>query len=130
MMATSTSSNDRANASVSFRRQRYNAVTASRGRLGVKRVFTAPGLGAFAMITSTRSLFRAGTPVWVGDFIEYRRQLRRPLGSRLPLSKIIPCHQAENEPGSTDRPFERAADLRFSDTRIVAHRDFNHAESA
>src|ERR1700731_1637280 len=48
-------------------------------------------------------------------------------GSSLP--EIIAHYQAENEPGGADRAFQRTADLRFSDTRVVAHRNFNHAES-
>ena len=31
---------------------------------------------------------------------------------------------------SADRALQRTADLRFSNTRVVAHRDFNHAESS
>ena len=48
-------------------------------------------------------------------------------GSAMP--EIISHYQAENEPTGADRAFQRATDLRFSDTRVVAHRDFNHAES-
>ena len=70
MMAISTPPKDRASASVSPRRQAYKAATASIWRPGVKRVFTAPGLGAFAMITSTRSFFLAGTAVSLEDSIE------------------------------------------------------------
>jgi len=39
---------------VSFRRHRYNPVTASRERLLANLVFTEPGLGALAMMTSVR----------------------------------------------------------------------------
>ena len=49
-------------------------------------------------------------------------------GSSVP--EIIAHDQAENEPGGADRALQRAADLRFSDTRVVAHRNFNHAESS
>ena len=45
------------------------------------------------------------------------------------MPEIIAHYQAENEPGGAERALQRAADLRFSDTRVVAHRDFNHAES-
>src|SRR5690349_15171216 len=43
--------------------------------------------------------------------------------------EIIPHDQAKNEPTGTDRPLQRTADFRFSDTRVVAHRNFNHAVS-
>ena len=46
------------------------------------------------------------------------------------MPEIISHYQAENEPGSADRALQCTADLRFSDTRVVAHRDFNHAESS
>src|SRR5207245_6400955 len=49
-------------------------------------------------------------------------------GSSMP--EIIAHYQAENEPSGADRALQRTADLRFSDTRVVAHRDFNHAESS
>src|SRR6266571_3907157 len=45
-------------------------------------------------------------------------------------SEIIAHYQAEDEPSGADRALQRTADLRFSDTRVVAHRDFNHAESS
>src|SRR6266404_3877647 len=38
-------------------------------------------------------------------------------------------YQAENEPSGAECALQRTADLRFSDTRVVANRDFNHAES-
>jgi hypothetical protein len=37
-------------------------------RLGISRVLTAPGRGAFAMITSTRSLADERTTVSFADF--------------------------------------------------------------
>src|SRR5437868_11464081 len=46
------------------------------------------------------------------------------------MPEIIAHYQAENEPSGADRALQRTADLRFSDTRVVAHRDFNHAESS
>ena len=45
------------------------------------------------------------------------------------MLEIIAQNQAENEPSRADRAFQRTANLRFSDTRVVAHRDFNYAES-
>src|SRR5579864_897519 len=44
--------------------------------------------------------------------------------------EIIAHDQAENAPGGSDSALQCAADLRFSDARVVAHRDFNHAESS
>src|ERR1700730_7679112 len=46
-------------------------------------------------------------------------------GSSVP--EIIAHYQAENEPSGADRALQRTADLRFSDTRVAADRDFNHA---
>src|SRR5438094_8172816 len=46
------------------------------------------------------------------------------------MPEIIAHYQAENEPTGADRALQRTADLRFSDTRVVAHRDFNHAEAS
>src|SRR5207248_10588463 len=37
---------------------------------------------------------------------------------------------AQDEPSSPNRALQRTADLRFSDTRVVAHWDFNHAETS
>src|SRR5262249_17865825 len=48
-------------------------------------------------------------------------------GSSAP--KIIPHDQAEDEPTRAERTLQRTADLRFPDTRIIAHWDFNDAES-
>jgi hypothetical protein len=39
---------------VSFRRHRYNSVTAGNERLWANLVFTEPSLGALAMMTSVR----------------------------------------------------------------------------
>src|ERR1700721_1680479 len=55
MMDTSTSGSDFANEMVSSKRQRYKSITAGRGRLLAKRVFTKPGRGALAMTTSAQS---------------------------------------------------------------------------
>src|SRR5262249_15547542 len=99
--------------------------TAPRYRFGARRVFTAPSLGAFAMITSTRSRL-----VSLEDFIKLWAQNLRGFwcpGSSAP--KIIPHDQAEDEPTRAERTLQRTADLRFPDTRIIARRDFNDAES-
>jgi hypothetical protein len=46
------------------------------------------------------------------------------------VPEIIAHYQAENEPTGPDRALQRTADLRFSDTRVVAYRNFNNAESS
>ena len=46
------------------------------------------------------------------------------------MAEIIAHDQAENEPTGADRALQRTADLRFSDTWVVAHGYFNHAESS
>src|SRR2546423_12260962 len=56
--------------------------------------------------------------------------LRWPCCPSSSVPEIIAHNQAENEPSGADRALQRTADLRFSDTRVVAHRDFNHAESS
>ncbi len=56
--------------------------------------------------------------------------LRCTRHSRSSTPEIIAHYQAENEPTGADRALQRAADLRFSDTRVVAHRNFNHAVSS
>src|SRR6266496_2553628 len=43
--------------------------------------------------------------------------------------KIIAHDQADNEPSGADRALHGSADLRSSDTRIVAHRHFHYPES-
>src|SRR2546429_9216708 len=53
--------------------------------------------------------------------------LRWPRCPSSSVPEIIAHYQAENEPSGADRALQRTADLRFSDTRVVAHRDFNHA---
>jgi len=58
-------------------------VTAVKERLGVRRVLTSPILGAFAMITSTRSLPEERTTVSLEDFIEFGRGPKLALVSRL-----------------------------------------------
>jgi hypothetical protein len=55
--------------------------------------------------------------------------LRWPWLSGSAVPEIIAHYQAENEPSGAERTLQRTADLRFSDARVVADRDFNHAES-
>src|SRR5438132_7535170 len=57
-------------------------------------------------------------------------QLYHPEHSGPSTPEIIAHYQAENEPSGADRALQRTADLRSSDTRVVAHRDFNQAESS
>jgi len=52
-----------------------------------------------------------------------------PLRPGRSVPEIIAHDQAKNEPTRADRALQRTADLRFSDTSVVAHRDFHHAES-
>src|SRR6266566_1539786 len=54
----------------------------------------------------------------------------RPWCPGFSMPEIIAHDQAENEPSGADRALQRTADLRFSDTRVVAHRNLNHAESS
>ena len=65
MIATLTSRNDCASAMVSSRRQRYNSVTASTGKLRAKRVFTVPARGALAIMTNVRSPLRDCGLAWL-----------------------------------------------------------------
>src|SRR5215472_9247853 len=44
--------------------------------------------------------------------------------------KIIAHDPAQNEPCRPRRALQRTADFRFSDTRIVTHRDFNDTVSS
>src|SRR5271155_3190336 len=104
-METFTPSSDFANATVSSKRQRYNSITAGRGRLCAKRVFTVPGRGALAMTTSARSLV---------------------------LDAVISALVGE---GASDPPAFRpessidahAANFGFPDARMIAHRHFYNA---
>src|SRR6185437_14451793 len=45
-------------------------------------------------------------------------------------AEIVACYQAQNEPAGAECALQRSADLRFSDARVVAHRDFNYRISA
>src|SRR4029077_615861 len=81
------------------------------------------------MMTSTRWLPEEGTTVSLEDSIKLEASLRRPWCTRASVPEIIAYYQAENEPTGADRSLQRTADLRFPNTRIVAHGDFNHAES-
>src|SRR6266496_1094530 len=64
------------------------------------------------------------------DFIKVDADLRWPWCAGFSSPEIIAHDQAENEPACAERTFQRAADLRFSDARVIAYRDFNHAESS
>ena len=67
MTAMFTFVNDFANPRVSSKRQRYSAVTAEQGRFCIRRVLTAPGLGAFAITTNVRLVGEERTVVWLED---------------------------------------------------------------
>src|ERR1700687_567897 len=83
------------------------------------------------MITSTRSLPDGPTNLSVEDFIKsLKANLRWAWCPASSTPEIIAHDQAVNEPSSPDRALQRTADLRLSDTRVVAHRDFNNAVSA
>jgi hypothetical protein len=69
------------------------------------------------------------TPGLNGPPVGHLPDLRWPWCSGPSPSEIIAHDQAENEPTRAERALQRTADLRFSDTRIVAHRNFNYAES-
>src|SRR4029077_11797500 len=81
------------------------------------------------MMTSTRWLPEEGTTVSLEDFIKLEASLRRPWCTGASVSEIIAYYQAENEPTGADRAPQGTADLRFPNTRVVAHWDLNHAES-
>src|SRR3954463_1537153 len=81
------------------------------------------------MITSTRSLADDRTTVSVEFFI-FDVNSRWPWSPDFSAPEIIAHNQAENAPTSTERTLQRAADFRFSDTRVVAHRDFDDAKSS
>src|SRR5579859_2463098 len=81
------------------------------------------------MITSTRSLPDERITLSPEGSIDFEADLRRPRCSGRSTSEIITHDKAENEPSGAYRALQRTADLRFSDTRVIAHRDFNHAEA-
>ena len=45
------------------------------------------------------------------------------------MPKIIAHYQGEDEPRRSDRALQRTADLRFPNSRIIAHRHLYDAES-
>src|SRR5947209_7464900 len=116
MIATFTSCSDKANVNVSSSRQRYKAGTTAAGRLRVSRVFTIPGRGAFAMITSVRCLFR--NVIWLS--------LSLPQGS---AANRVKKNAAQYEPCSSDRSLYSAADFRSSDPRMVADWHFYNPQA-
>ena len=93
MTATSTPSSEAARASVSLSRHRYKSTIADAGRLGARRVFTCPTLGAFAMMTSKQwsvvadAIFRSGEDM---EFVSgnYAGCRARARGRRKPYHTI------------------------------------------
>src|SRR5262249_45835558 len=81
------------------------------------------------MMTSTRSVPDERTSVSPEDFIDFDADLQGPWCCDSSPPEIIAQYQAENEPRGAERALQRAADLRCSDTRMVAHRDLDHAKS-
>src|SRR6516225_9629428 len=81
------------------------------------------------MIASTPSRPDERTTVSVEGSIEFDAALCWPWCSSSSAPKMIAQYKAENKPGGADRALQRPADLRFSDTRVVADRHFNYAES-
>ena len=56
------------------------------------------------------------------------RASRRLWHSNSSLAKIVAQNASENEPRRTEGSADRAADLRFSDAWVIAHRNLNDAE--
>src|SRR5580704_7902312 len=111
MIETSTSSSDFAKVSVSSRRQRYNSITAGRGRLCAKRVFTRPGRGALAMTTSAQSSLVEGVISAPEGSVEAAECLHRLRRADASPAKIVAHNAAENEPRRAKRAGHSAADL-------------------
>src|SRR6266851_3076651 len=116
---------------VSFRRHRYNSVTACRERRSANLVFTEPSLGALAMMTSVRFV----------DVIERRHRSfeisltlqcgisRRPWRAVFSAAEIVERDAAENKPRRSSGASECAANLRFPDPGMIAYRNFDNAET-
>src|SRR5579872_2543623 len=81
------------------------------------------------MTPSTRSLLDERNVGSFDVFMGFDPGLHWPCFPHPSPSETIAHDQAENEPTGSGRAFQRAADFRLSDTRIIAHRDFNHAVS-
>src|SRR2546429_151009 len=130
IMAISTSSSACARVIVSFRRHRYNSVTACTERLSANLVFTEPSLGALAMMTSVRFASDIESPPrsfevpWVPRGISRRRW-----HAFFSSAEIVAHDPTENEPRRSNSASERAADLRFPDPWMIAYRDLNDAET-
>src|SRR6185369_7802015 len=97
---------------------------------GVRRVLTFPGLGAFAMMISTRPVPDLSTGVSLEVFIDLTEDLYRPWTPGLSVPEIITHYQAENEPGGAKCSSHCAADLRLSNAGVVTHRNFDYSVSA
>src|SRR5258708_32288763 len=130
IIAISTWSSTCARAIVSFRRHRYNSVTASRERLSANLVLTEPGLGALAMMTSVRfgsvienvsPFARRSITVATWDFTLWHAVLSS--------AAVVARDPAENKPRRSDGAAECAADLGFSGPGGIAHRDLDDPET-
>src|SRR6185437_7653298 len=71
-----------------------------------------------------RIVFRLEGSINIG-----RPGLCRSRRAGLSALKIIAHDTAQNEPGRSHCSLHRAADFGFSNARVVAHRNFNNAES-
>src|SRR5256886_7453437 len=80
-----------------------------------------PGFGAFAIMTSVRFWGEARMVVWLG--------LTRSRRSRPSMSKIVAHDPAKDKPCGSYRPLRRTADFGLSNSRVIAHRDFDDAKS-
>src|SRR5207245_8939970 len=80
-----------------------------------------PGFGAFAIMTSVRFWGEARMVVWLG--------LTRSRRSRPSMSKIVAHDPAKAKPCGSSRPLRRSADFGLSNSRVIAHRDFDDAKS-
>src|SRR4029077_18075437 len=120
-----------ARAIVSFRRHRYNSVTACRERVSANLVFTEPSLGALAMMTNVRfaSVIESHHRSFEVPKVLPRGISRRPWHAVFLSAEIIARDPTENEPRRSHSASERAADLRFPDPWMIAYRDLNDAET-
>lgn len=97
---------------MSSNRQRYSPVIACDGRQPASRVFTTPGRGAFAMMTSVQSVSGERVIFRLQAYIEtLSRASRQPRRSGPSPAQIIAQNSAEDEPPSAEGTPEGAADL-------------------
>src|SRR5690242_19489032 len=92
------------------------------------RVLTMPGFGAFPMMTRARIRWERDIAAWLRDCMRDRKSLRSRR-ARPTTSKIIEHDPAQDKPRCSQRPFQRTADFRLSNSWVVAHRHFDDAKS-